>query len=997
MSIDKRPNYFDGQYLQDTDFIDEQQYHLDRQQRHTRLLHVSGIAEGLEISTQPDLRPTESRAADLKLTVKAGTAIAPDGKQIIILVDRTNLALPTTDGDHALFIQYVEKLVEPQEGGSATRVQEEPAIGFVTTAQLAAKLTEGAIPLAKLTITNGIVQALDLSSPSRQYSGLGLPSPSNTLSLRYNGTGQKLAAGQVELAVLSGSLSVTGNVGIGTTSPTSSLTIRKDAQAALGPVLTLSNHGGGAGAATAIDFNNYDVGTQNSTARIQSLDDGSYSSHIAVFTKAPGQNTNTLQERLRISANGNVGIGSPDPGEKLEVNGSLKILGSRIKSKDGYGIVQSDATDWLRINPDESYPAIALYKPVAIGTGGLAIGEWTTQSAGVLKVTQSTYLATAGGNVGIGTTSNESKLTINANIAHDNNFSTYGDAPLTIFEPTSNGGSTPSATRDILNLVREGVSAQAFGNKVSLAIGRYENSGLNSRTQLDIKLTDGSFSSHNTILSLRSNGNVGIGTTNPGAKLEINNGDLLLKAAAEDSGDIIFQSSTGVQKGRIWAQSTSGSGLFLSSGDNTPDITIDSSGNVGIGTTSAKSLLTIRKDAQAALGPVLTLSNHGGGAGAATAIDFNGYDVGTQNSTARIQSLDDGNYSSHLAISTKAPGQNTNTLQERLRISSNGNVDIGSSTVPVARVAVNNDLVVNLATQDYTIELIGASLQSTEGNTNSLKVNNVAVTMDVSRGINSVILNPNGTFKNKTTHDLWGSAARWNDWAQWVNTNAANGDVIAVASSDAVQPVPAGGAAETLLKSIGAVHALRSDLSYRIAYALLFVKGLVGAREMYQPVAGPNAKILTTYKAIACRIDFPGTITASQIVGNGAIITGMIVMWSGAVANIPIGWALCNGQNGTPDLRDRFIVGAGNAYAVSNTGGADSVTLTTNHLPAHDHANGNYRYLMTKTGTGTYTGSSDNTPGEPHMYSAEPLLSVGGNAAHENRPPYYALCFIMKL
>src|SRR5215217_2673117 len=75
-------------------------------------------------------------------------------------------------------------------------------------------------------------------------------------------------------------------------------------------------------------------------------------------------------------------------------------------------------------------------------------------------------------------------------------------------------------------------------------------------------------------MRIARDGNVGIGTTQPGAKLEINNGDLLFKAAAEDPGDIIFQSAGGGQKGRIWSQPAPGAGLFLSSGDNNPRITI---------------------------------------------------------------------------------------------------------------------------------------------------------------------------------------------------------------------------------------------------------------------------------------------------------------------------------------------------------------------------------------------------------------------------------------
>jgi hypothetical protein len=62
------------------------------------------------------------------------------------------------------------------------------------------------------------------------------------------------------------------------------------------------------------------------------------------------------------------------------------------------------------------------------------------------------------------------------------------------------------------------------------------------------------------------------------------------------------------------------------------------------------------------------------------------------------------------------------------------------------------------------------------------------------------------------------------------------------------------------------------------------------------------------------------------------IPTGGILLWSGSIGSIPAGYVLCNGNNGTPDLRDRFIVGAGSTYAVDATGGsADSI------LPTHTH------------------------------------------------------------
>ena len=66
-------------------------------------------------------------------------------------------------------------------------------------------------------------------------------------------------------------------------------------------------------------------------------------------------------------------------------------------------------------------------------------------------------------------------------------------------------------------------------------------------------------------------------------------------------------------------------------------------------------------------------------------------------------------------------------------------------------------------------------------------------------------------------------------------------------------------------------------------------------------------------------------------------VSGMIVLWSGSIDNIPVGWALCNGQNGTPDLTDKFIIGAGNKYNIGATGGEEQVTLTEDQIPSHNH------------------------------------------------------------
>ena len=114
---------------------------------------------------------------------------------------------------------------------------------------------------------------------------------------------------------------------------------------------------------------------------------------------------------------------------------------------------------------------------------------------------------------------------------------------------------------------------------------------------------------------------------------------------------------------------------------------------------------------------------------------------------------------------------------------------------------------------------------------------------------------------------------------------------------------------------------------------------------------------------------------------------GGIIMWSGATNNIPSGWALCDGQNGTPNLQDRFIVGAGSSYSVNDTGGAASVTLTINQMPSHNHS-----YTMINFDQGSAGGASSYGQGTSSVSTG----SKGGGQSHENRPPYYALAYIIK-
>jgi len=108
---------------------------------------------------------------------------------------------------------------------------------------------------------------------------------------------------------------------------------------------------------------------------------------------------------------------------------------------------------------------------------------------------------------------------------------------------------------------------------------------------------------------------------------------------------------------------------------------------------------------------------------------------------------------------------------------------------------------------------------------------------------------------------------------------------------------------------------------------------------------------------------------------------GIIGQWSGSAGSIPAGWALCDGSQGTPDLRDKFIIAAGGTFAPGAIGGSEDHTHSFS-ANSHTHTIG--------VGTGISAGSQ-------YRNSVEGSVASGITAAGSSMPPYYALCFIMKL
>ncbi|GJH00212.1 hypothetical protein [Paraburkholderia terrae] len=233
------------------------------------------------------------------------------------------------------------------------------------------------------------------------------------------------------------------------------------------------------------------------------------------------------------------------------------------------------------------------------------------------------------------------------------------------------------------------------------------------------------------------------------------------------------------------------------------------------------------------------------------------------------------------------------------------------------------------------------------------------------------------------------------------------------------------------------MYLIKSDGSFEITKATAIAGDSVTVQRAQEGtaalsfVAGERAELRFTAAAYEDRVsqDF-----------LKSMMVGVISMWGGTIANIPAGWKLCDGTNGTPDLRAKFIVGAGDAgaqYAIGATGGADTVALTIAQLPAHSHGvsdpghahgvsdpghshavndpghahsgsvgqgngtgypgaqpNGLTIGGIGVSGTGIWLSGSGTGIG---IYGAGTNISIqntGSGQAHENRPPYYALAFI---
>lgn len=218
-----------------------------------------------------------------------------------------------------------------------------------------------------------------------------------------------------------------------------------------------------------------------------------------------------------------------------------------------------------------------------------------------------------------------------------------------------------------------------------------------------------------------------------------------------------------------------------------------------------------------------------------------------------------------------------------------------------------------------------------------------------------------------------------------VNNGCANTVTIKVLGQTGID-VPAGKTMFVFNNGTDCVNAITHLTSLTLASALPVASGGTGINSV-----GTAGNVLTS----------TGSAWASTAVGF--IPSGGIIMWSGSIASIPAGWYLCDGLNSTPDLRDRFVVGAGTTYAVAATGGSpNAIVVSHTHTatvtdPGHSHSytsstfNCNQNSGQVQAGVAATGTTASNTTG-----ITVGISTTGSSATNANLPPYYALAYIMK-
>ncbi|WP_437277278.1 tail fiber domain-containing protein [Sorangium sp. So ce375] len=476
-TVTSRVRYFDGQYLKDQDFIDEQNHHTDRRHRHERLLHVAGILEGLNVTVNAGV-----------LTVSPGAAVDDTGRQILLETARTVNVTPAGNGTwflRMLFDELGDRIPNDNLGApEATRFKQTPLIEVVA---LNANVPHQ-IVLGTVQRTSGVVS---VGPEGRIYSGLRLPGPSQTsFALRAKGDG---SPGWAEL---NASLSITGDASV-----TGNCAARR--------LDVITPSGVPKGAIGAFDedidgqvFRNFVIFASNAEASNQML------LRAPSFIFETYQSANVLDiessafspRRLYITDDGRVAIGGslPQTSARLTVDGDTRVsMGSLAVDTSTTSGLTLNSTSVAPSGGDTSRSFIvnstgATKALVLVGNTGGGSSRSRVEVRQDLRVTGDLTTVGSASSATLGVSGNASAgaLTVSGNttlanltisgIASAQNLTVYGSVSAATLSVSGNAslGSTAGSTVDIGKLSGTTVNIGLAGATVNLRGNVTTNSGV---------------------------------------------------------------------------------------------------------------------------------------------------------------------------------------------------------------------------------------------------------------------------------------------------------------------------------------------------------------------------------------------------------------------------------------------------------------------------------------------------------------------------------------
>ena len=441
-----------------------------------------------------------------------------------------------------------------------------------------------------------------------------------------------------------------GNVGIGTASPASALVVVGDVKSSTAfyaPVSYIDKLFTNSQSATAPGY------SFNYSANSGMFEAGSAGSHAIGFSTAG-------LERLRIDSSGNVGVGTTSPQAILDVNGSGTAQSAMIVPRDSTAMRPTGINGMLRYNTTnaqlETYSSGA-WAGLATGSSGGGSSQWTTSGSNIYY---------GSGNVGIGTSNPVSSLDVVGSILERNSFLSYANT----------GGNWPAF--------------DPFGAHTSFAITDNLSNGLAEVDLINTSSYSGGFrlaqmtgiGSGNVLMTVAGNGNVGVGTTSPAQMLHLYSASTGGTALRLDNAD------TGGHNYRLFSSGSAnavGAGFF-SVWDETASsyrLTINSAGNVGVGTTSPAALLDVYGSAainSAIIVPRATIAQR-------PTTPVNGM-IRYQIDNQTLEAFTNGAWSN---LSAGAGSSQWTTSGSNIYYNSTGNVGIGTSTNPATLSLLSPD------------------------------------------------------------------------------------------------------------------------------------------------------------------------------------------------------------------------------------------------------------------------------------------------------------------